>query len=319
MNILSIPVDAARFASGASLEVAERVFSAVAGGTDRPSNITDTEPARHSIYAIAEPMLDLAGIIYAFVGLRKEAKKRLFDIAKKKNLCDDIDGLSSAGTHLAVLRNAVQCSVAALKQFEKTGDGTAGANFRNYLAEVESLKREFELSDGEVELCKDYFHVLSLPKTVDAVKADFILHNEWMKTFIILFGGVEANLKAIVDCCEKDPSFCIVKVEDEHTTSDGGPFAEELTFAIAVSDKFKGIYVIFSGRVSANDWIANVQANAVDCLLPGFTSSYAKNHEQQNFGKVHEGIYKYLFSQNQTRYLKGGRNHEHCCLVDAGE
>jgi hypothetical protein len=305
MNILSVPVDAARFASGASLEAAERVYGAVAGGTDLPSNITETKSAGPSIYAIAEPMLDLSGIIYAFVELRKEAKERLFVIAKEKNLCTDIDDLfSDPTTRLAALRNAIEASVDALKVFEKTGDSMAGANYRKFLAEIESLKKKFEISDGDVELCKDYFHVLSLPKTADDMKADFILHSDWMKAFIIVFGGEESNLKPILDCCDKDPTAYVVKVDDEHTTS-GGPFEQELTFAIAVSDKFKGIYVIFRGSVAANDWLANVQANAVDFLLPGFTSGSAKNNKQQNFGKVHGGFYKYLFDETNQGISKG--------------
>jgi hypothetical protein len=249
-------------------------------------------------------MLDLSGIIYAFVELRKEAKERLFVIAKEKNLCSDIDDLfSDTATRLAVLRNAVQASVDALKVFETTGDSMAGANYRKYLAEIESLKKQFEISDGDVELCKDYFHILSLPKTVDDMKADFILHSDWMKGFIILFGGEESNLKPILDCCEKDPSAYVDKVDDEHTTS--SEFEQELTFAIAVSDKFKEIYVIFRGSISANDWIANVQVNAVDFLLPGFTSSSAKKNKQQNFGKVHEGMYKYLFDETKQGISKG--------------
>lgn len=196
----------------------------------------------------------------------------------------DIDEMFSDTTRLEGLLNDVQTSVDELNAFENTGDGTAGAEIKSSL------------------------EILSLPKTVEAIKADFINYSDWIRVFINLFGGEDFNLQAILDCCEKDPSAYLVIVDDEHTTGTGGPFARELTYAIAVKKKFKGIYIIFRGSVNGNDWIANVQVNAVDCLLPGFTNDAERYDVRQRYGRVHEGYYNYLFGETNKGKSKGEKS-----------
>ena len=299
MNVLTAPLDVARFASGASLQVAESVFSAITGSAEPETGL----PSKgQSVYEIAEPMLDLSSLIYAYVELRKEAKKRLFELAKTMNLCDHIDKLFSA-TDLTVLRNAIQASVDALKKFEKTGDSADGETYHKFVKGLVSLNKKFNISNADAELFKEYFHILSLPKTADDMRTDFILHRDWLEDFLLVFGGEKFNFQAILDMCDKDPSAYFVKVDDEHSTS-GGPFAKEITHAIAVSDKLKRVYVVFRGSIDANDWITNFQANATDFLLPGFTSSFA-NDTPRNFGKVHEGMYNYLFKKTHEGISKG--------------
>ena len=301
MDLISIPLNVTNKVVSETVQAADKAFSAIV----KPATegmITSKIKQTASIYDIAEPMLDLSSVIYAFIELRRQVKKRLCKFAKEMKLILDEEDLFLETNGLAVLKNAIISCAEKLKAF-KASDTTNGYAYHKSVKELEVLRDRYNLSDGDVQLLDDYIQIVFMPKTAEDMKADFRLHSEWMTPFLLAFGGEDFNLKAILDCSTKDGKAYLVHVDDAHTSED--PLKKELTYAIAASEKFKKIYVIFRGSINGNDWITNMQVNACDLLLPGFTNNGDKLKEKQNFGKVHAGFYEYLFGKTKRGISKG--------------
>jgi len=304
MDLIALPLNVTNKVVSETVQAADKAFSAIVKpATERMDTSTKRTKQPASIYDIAEPMLDLSSIIYAFIELRRQAKKRLFKFAKEKKLVRDEGDLFVETNSLAVLRNAIISSAEKLKAF-KASDTTDGYAYHKSVKELDVLRDRYNLNDGDVQLLEDYIHIVFMPKTAGDMKVDFRLHHEWMTPFLLAFGGEKFNLKAILDCSKKDEKAYLVHVDDKHTSED--PLKKELTYAIAVSEKYKKIYVIFRGSVNGNDWITNMQVNACDLLLPGFTTKSDTLKEKQNFGKVHAGFYDYLFGKTKTGTISKG-------------
>lgn len=298
MDILALP-----------FEVASATVTTGLSLLDQPSvEELDTQPSKENIspnlYSLAEPMIDLSGIVYGFTTLRKKAANKLFDLASEKGLLKSRSEMFSDNTDFAAVRNAAVGSIQSLKAFEKTGNPQEAEFYLKCVNELKELGEKYTIGPGDMALMKDYISMLYYPKAIHEIKADFTLHSEWMKLFLSFFGGKEFNLKAILDCCDKDPDAKVVHVDDSHAI--GGPLSRELTYAIAVSEKYQQIYVVFRGSITANDWITNIQVNMCDLLLPGFTSKQAENDKKINFGKVHFGFYEYLFKEPQSGGISKG-------------
>ena len=247
MDILALPfeVASATVTSGLSL-------------LDQPSvEELDTKPSKENIspnlYSLAEPMIDLSGIVYGFTTLRKKAANKLFDLASEKGLLKSRSEMFGDNTDFAAVRNAAVGSIQSLKAFEKTGNPQEAEFYRKCVNELKELGEKYTIGPGDMALMKDYISMLYYPKAIHEIKADFTLHSEWMKLFLSLFGGKEFNLKAILDCCDKDPDAKVVHVDDSHAI--GGPLSRELTYAIAVSEKYQQIYVVFSLEVQSPQMI----------------------------------------------------------------
>jgi len=153
---------------------------------------------------------------------------------------------------------------------------------------------------------EQYFEILSEPKQLTEIKKDVILFDKFIDPlFRVAFGGTDYNKTKIQDLIEADKGIYIHKIDDDFTTSTIDPvgtiqgFKSELVWAIVVCKAEKTITVVFRGSVNAADWVSNVQCNMCDYNIPGFVSKHNRD-KSQNFGRVHEGFYKYLFEETMA-------------------
>ena len=180
-------------------------------------------------------------------------------------------------------------------------------NFRKSVVAIKTLKEKLHLSDGDIEILKQYFFILDLqPKFTDIKKCFELFSDYTTPQFRLAFGGTEFNIRQIENLVRLDDSSYIHYIDDDFTSTSLdvkgfiNGFDSEIVYAIAVSDKTRTISVVFRGSSNLNDWLTNVQTHFTDCVVPGFTSEEEmKSMERISIGNVHKGFYKYLFEETE--------------------
>lgn len=300
------------FAKGVA-NLAATPLRAVTGTEYLPNHDDASKSDAPTVYEIADPMMDLTTIIYYYTELRSATNKRLEKFAKKHNM--EMGPFCKGKNSLEVLRNAIELltkrteALSSLKGIEETTVLIKLKEYKEYkdsLKEIENLKTLHKLTDGDIAVFKTYFEILERPKDAVKIKSDFHLYSQYIDPlFTVSFGGKDFNKQIIEDMVERDEDMYIDYIDDDSVSTSFDPkgfingFSSEIVYAIVVSKKAKRITVVFRGSVNASDWITNIQVNMTDFDLPGFTTEKAKNDDKRNFGRVHEGFYKYLFGKTQ--------------------
>eukprot|EP00573_Skeletonema_grethae_P001419 CAMPEP_0201690228 /NCGR_PEP_ID=MMETSP0578-20130828/3690_1 /ASSEMBLY_ACC=CAM_ASM_000663 /TAXON_ID=267565 /ORGANISM="Skeletonema grethea, Strain CCMP 1804" /LENGTH=515 /DNA_ID=CAMNT_0048175137 /DNA_START=160 /DNA_END=1707 /DNA_ORIENTATION=- len=274
---------------------------AIMGTPDMPT--THKPKDGESVYDIAEPMMDIASIIYYYTELRSDTKNLLQKYAEKFNLTTkDIE----------IIRNAImktETMLEAVRQVEQADASTSNvvADYQTSLNQLEDIKSRFGLGTGDVEVFTTYFNILKEPKSAVKIKSDLLLYNDFINpVFRKAFGGSEWNVGNILSMVDRDPTMYIKEIDDDFAKSSIAKpinkLQSELVYAIVVSPANKRVTVTFRGSVNANDWITNAWGLFVmtDFKLPGYTSEEnAQRDTRQSYGRVHEGFYNYLFDKTK--------------------
>eukprot|EP00574_Skeletonema_japonicum_P002923 CAMPEP_0201718292 /NCGR_PEP_ID=MMETSP0593-20130828/3834_1 /ASSEMBLY_ACC=CAM_ASM_000672 /TAXON_ID=267983 /ORGANISM="Skeletonema japonicum, Strain CCMP2506" /LENGTH=515 /DNA_ID=CAMNT_0048208555 /DNA_START=180 /DNA_END=1727 /DNA_ORIENTATION=+ len=274
---------------------------AIMGTPDMPT--THKPKEGESVYDIADPMLDIASIIYYYTELRSETKVLLVKYAEKFNLTTkEID----------IIRNAIMKTVTtleAVKEVEQADVSTSNvlADYQVSLKQLEDIKSRFNLTGGDVDVFTTYFNILKEPKSAESIKSDLLLYNDFISPlFRKSFGGSEWNVSNIISMVDRDPTMYIKEIDDDFSKKSFAKFINgfesELVYAIFVSPANKRVTVAFRGSVNANDWKTNMYGFGVmtDFELPGYTSDEsAARDARQSYGRVHQGFYEYLFGKTK--------------------
>ena len=164
-----------------------------------------------SVYDIAQPMLDIASIIYYYTELRSETKNLLMKYAKKLNIStNEID----------VIRNAIvktQTTLEVVKQLDQAdaSSSTALTDYQVSLKQLEDIKSRFNLTSGDIEVFTTYFNILKEPKSAVSIKSDLCLYNDFISlAFRESFGGSEWNVDNIVRMVNRDPKMYIKEIDE---------------------------------------------------------------------------------------------------------
>ena len=310
-NVLTAPI---RLAVGlpmaASLAVNNLLFKKDIKSGERPSDETLIKLEERSLYDLASPNLDLCFIIYYYTELRSSTKLRLKSFAEKKKLSfkfgktpSDIELLYNAFRGLKKTRANLETALSP---------SVAIAEYKGSLNGIEDLRIRFNLTSGDIKILEEYFEILSLePKSNTDMKRDLRLYSSYIDPqFRLFFGGKDFNVETVEALVDLDETSYIHKIDDDFVTTSidlsevMNNLGAELVYAIAISDKFKTISVVFRGSINIQDWLQNLDLNSTECKFPGFTTERGMGEiEQTSFGKVHAGFYEYLFGKTRE-----GRN-----------
>jgi hypothetical protein len=173
--------------------------------------ITHKPKDGESVYDIAEPMLDIASIIYYYTELRSETKNRLMKYAEKFNL---------STKQIDDIRNAIaftETSLEALKQVDQADASSSNvlADYQVSLKQLEDIKNRFNLTSGDIEVFATYFNILKEPKSAVSIKSDLLLYNDFISlAFRKSFGGSDWNVNNIVDMVNRDPKMYIKEIDE---------------------------------------------------------------------------------------------------------
>ena len=258
-----------------------------------PEDYKNKKGENTTVYEIANPMMDITTSIYYYTELRSETKKRLKEYAKSKKQSEGDKDKGLSDEDLEVIRNAISSQVSSSE-------------------EIENLKKEFKLGDGDIQVFKVYFDILSEPKDIPKIKRDFELYGRYISfAFRKSFGGEKFNFKAVDDMAKRDPDMFIHHIDDDFATTImnlvGGAFSD-VVYAIVVSPTSKRIIVVFRGSVNIKDWTKNFQPFMTDFELPGFTTAEAEKDKRETYGLAHKGYYDYLFGETKLEDSSNHRN-----------
>lgn len=241
----------------------------------------------------------VSALVYIIVELRRQAKLRLKELQEGRHLhlderdIDDLEVAWVAHKHLS-------------DKIEK-GDGKY-AKLEDLGALVEQLRLESKnranlgiakgLTEADMALADRQFEILYLPKSSTEILADLRVNADYvgLKVFMAGFGGDEINLAAIESIISRDGSTPseISYIDDDFSSADKVGLQSELTYGITVHHELQRITVAFRGSTALNDWLMNVEVDNTSFDLPG---PQAKT--RTNYGRVHEGFYKYLFGKTK--------------------
>lgn len=305
-SLITAPI---KFAAGAPVALTEAVLN-VFSGSDAE---TPPPPPGTSVYELASPKLDLCCLIYFYTELRSATKDLIKEFAAEKTMSYPSKN-SKNPTDVELLYNAlsdVDSSLAALETSSDADDALAA--YKESLVGLKNLTTRFQLNSGDVEVFKQYFQIVSKkPKSNVDIRRDLHLYFEYISPqFRLGFGGTEFNIKQVEDLVKRDESSYIHYIDDDFTKTSFSNLKgffngldSELVYAIAVSDKYQTVSVVFRGSVNANDWISNFSVENgkifenTECKFPGFTTDKGmKTVERKSFGLVHKGFYDYLFEE----------------------
>lgn len=110
MDALALPFEVATTAVTTTVQAVDKGLSLVLGepSVEELDTKTSKENMSPNLYSLAEPMIDLSGIVYGFTTLRKKAANKLFDLAFEKGL------LKSRSEIFADNTDFVQCETLQL-------------------------------------------------------------------------------------------------------------------------------------------------------------------------------------------------------------
>jgi predicted lipase len=304
---MSIPIDlltaSIRFAAGSPAQLTEMCVTALGG-----NKMADSGPTDGNLYDIAAPQLNLSILIYFYTELRSSTKILLEKFAKEKKMTHTPN--TETPSDVNVLYNAIDSVDTYLAKLEESTDSAAAVkDYKLSLEGLENLKRQLNLTSGDVQIFETYFKILSnKTKYATDIKRDLCLYSKYINPlFVVEFGGSEFNLQTIEDLVDKDESSYVHYMDDDFTKTSTNVknfingFNSEIIYAIAISDKLKTISVVFRGSVNASDWVTNAQVNSTECKFPGFTTVRGiETVKRESVGRVHEGFYKYLFEETQA-------------------
>jgi predicted lipase len=158
----------------------------------------------------------------------------------------------------------------------------------------DNLGKEKGLTEADMALADRQFEILHLPKSSTEILSDLTVNADYvgLKVFMTGFGGEEINIEAIKSIIFRDESTPseILYINDDFSSEGAAGLKSELTYGITVHHELQRIAVVFRGSTALNDWIMNVQVDDTDFDLPGPNAK-----TRSNYGRVHEGFYKYLF------------------------
>jgi len=293
-----------------------------------PSN--DTNGDNDSIYGLAKTNLDIASMIYYYTELRSETKRLLQKFAHEHEKIDfdfDSDTNPTEECELFRLWDAMkriqECNEALRSTSASTTEGeeaTATVELTASLRELENLRNEFRLNEGDLKVFQTYFDILAQPRNLTSINIDLILYDKYISPqFRFAFGGTQFNRKNIEDMMTNFPitnihanchgcgSIYVHHIDDDFTSTSMDVrgliegFSAEVVWSIVVNETTRKITVVFRGSANAADWKSNLQTNMVDFNLP-FDSEEEANLQEietMNFGRVHGGFYKYLFHRSK--------------------
>jgi len=270
---------------------------------------TAPETGEKNLYDVAKPNLDLCSLIYFYTELRSATKKKLKRFADRKNIDCQLRG--ETPSTIEVLYNQIDEVNTNLENLKKANNAPAAqSKYQLSLRKLAELQEEHDLTDGDVDVFKTYFQIVSKkPKRYTDIKRDIQLYSSYIDPlFVTAFGGKDFHVEKVESLVDLDPEAYLYYIDDDFVSTSLNPsgfingFDSEVVYAIAVSDATETISVVFRGSVNANDWLTNVQVNSTECKFPGFTSREDESKPKRSFGLVHEGFYKYLFGETEAGF-----------------
>jgi predicted lipase len=167
-----------------------------------------------------------------------------------------------------------------------------------------TLGKDRGLTEADMALADRQFEILKLPKSSTEILSDLTVNADYvgLKVFMTAFGGDDINLDALKSIISRDGSTpsVIAYINDDFSSEDKVGLKSELTYGITVNHELQRLTVVFRGSTALNDWLINVKVDDTNFDLP---SPNAKT--RTNYGRVHEGFYKYLF--DNTKPGRDGR------------
>jgi len=274
---------------------------------DVPCEKTRTA-GKESVYDAAKSNLDISAMVYYYSELRGVVKRRTVDFAEEKGLSVAWDPKNQSD--LFVLSNAVQLVVRSKKALLSSRSSKEAAaalmEYQATLEQLDGLRRKFGLDEGDMDVFKTYFDILSKQKDVTGIKSDLIRYDQFLSPqFRQSWGGTEANRQNVQNMIDSNSGICMHEIDDDFSATtfvdpqgfiDG--FDAEAVWAIFVCEKRKAITVVFRGSINLKDVKVDIAHHMTDFELPGFVSPDNKD-ERQAFGRVHRGFYHYLFDQTK--------------------
>lgn len=210
-------------------------------------------------------------LIYAFLDVRRLVKESLDQLRKKYNLTtEDIQDLN----------NSIQ------------------TDNEEILKQLLKAKCHNEIADSEAALMQEQLQLLLLPRSSADIEKDVKKSKEYRKKLCDLniesIEGLSRRRKVIQDSMilYRESEAMILHMvdnnDDVHVTTD--KFGDEAIWAITINHKNKRITVVFRGSPADNEWRADFNIHFTDLKLHDLNST------DLVMGKVHEGLYKYLFN-----------------------
>lgn len=301
VEVLSLPI---RVASGIPVAVTDALIDTVVKGPE----LTQVEGTPNA-HEQGQPMLELSSLIYYYSELRSATKIKLREYAEEKKISIKNEDGKSCG----LLRLSNQINDVLDKQEKMGTSSDPDTAQKEYIQSLENLnnltsEHDLNLTDGDVEVFKQYFSILSKkPKYTTDVKKDIVLYQQYIDPlFRMGFGGSDYNVKIVEKLVKLDETQYIYYIDDDFTTTSIDVtnvvknFSSEVVYAIVVSEKNKTISVVFRGSVNSADWVSNLQVNSTKCYFPGFTTPEAEKNPKEFYGLVHEGFYEYLCGETKA-------------------
>jgi predicted lipase len=247
----------------------------------------------------------VSALVYIIVELRRQAKLRLMELQHAGHLeLDerDIDDLEVAWAAHKKLSDQISKGDGKHVKLEDLGALVEQLRLEN--KNRENLGKGKGLTEADMALADRQFEILHLPKSSTEILTDLSVNADYvgLKVFMAGFGGDKINLDALKSIIERDGSTPseISYIDDEFSSEGKIGLKSELTYGITVHHKLQRVAVVFRGSTALNDWLINVKVDDTDFDLPG---PHAKT--RTNYGRVHEGFYKYLF--DDTKPGRDGR------------
>ena len=178
------------------------------------SDMPKTPPPKEgeSVYDIAEPMLDIAAIIYYYTELRSSTNHLLEKYADKFKL---------STKEIEDIRNAIlltETKLDALKQLDQADASSStnvAAEYQESLTQLEHIKTRHGLGSGDIEVFTTYFDILKEPKDATSIKSDLLLYKSFISpAFRAGFGGSDFNEDAIIAMVDRDPNMYISMIDE---------------------------------------------------------------------------------------------------------
>jgi predicted lipase len=243
----------------------------------------------------------VSALVYIIVELRRQAKLRLKQLQEGRHL--ELDDLQVAWAAHKKLYDEIAKGSGKHVNLEDLGALVEQLRLEN--KNRENLGKEKGMTEADMALADRQFEILHLPKSSTEILSDLTVNADYvgLKVFMAGFGGEEINIEAIKSIISRDGSTPseISYINDDFSSEGLTGLKSELTYGITVHHELQRVAVVFRGSTALNDWMMNVKIDDTAFDLPG---PHAKT--RTNYGRVHEGFYKYLFD-NTNKPGRDGR------------